>query len=181
MGDYDNDGDPDVYLTNFGANRLLRNNGNGTFTDVTLKARPQRAPRCNSSKTSRGAAFDVDNDGDVDVLVTNNAGPVRLLLNETEPRRPWLQVRLEGVDDNRDGLGARVGLVTRSSPILWRRAHTDGSYLSSSDARVHFGLPSAADVAGIIVEWPRGLREMWNDVPVNRIVDLKQGIGRKQP
>ena len=192
--DYDNDGLLDLFVANGAVtmsealrgdpfpfrqkNLLMRNLGNGRFRDVSGAAGRGLEP----SGVSRGAAFgDVDNDGDVDVLVTDNGGPARLLLNESPPDRAWLQVRLEGTADNRLGLGARVGLLTKAGATLWRRAHTDGSYLSGSDSRVHFGIVTPADVVGVVVEWPRGLREVWTDVPVNQIVSLKQGSGKSRP
>ena len=130
---------------------------------------------------SRGAAFgDVDNDGDVDLLVTTNGGPARLLLNEATHERAWLQVRLYGAADTREGLGARVGVRRCDGTVLWRRAHTDGSYLSASDPRVHFGLGPHAAIREVIVEWRRGPRESWFSVRPNQIVTLKQGTGKKQ-
>lgn len=191
--DYDNDGLLDLFVANGAVtiiealrgdpspfrqrNQLLRNIGGTRFRDVTGEA----GPGLQLSEVSRGAAFgDVDNDGDVDVLVTNNAGPVRLLLNESASGRAWLEVRLEGVADNRQGLGARVGLLTKEGATVWRRAHTDGSYLSASDPRVHFGLSTTDMVAGVVVEWPRGGREAWPGLRANQIVTLKQGSGKRE-
>jgi hypothetical protein len=192
--DCDNDGLLDLFVANGAVtiiealrgdplpfrqkNLLLRNLGDGRFRDVTAEAGPGLEP----SGVGRGTAFgDVDNDGDVDVLVTNNGWPARLLVNESRPGRAWLEVRLEGTTDNRQGLGARVGLLRKDRATVWRRAHTDGSYLSASDPRVHFGIQSAADVAGVVVEWPRGSREVWTDLRVNQVVTLKQGTGERQP
>ena len=189
--DYDNDGWLDLFVANGAVtmieglrgdpfpfrqpNQLLRNDRGGRFRDVTSQGGPALA----LSDVSRGAAFgDVDNDGDVDVLVTTNNGPARLLTNETSSRHHWLEVRLEGMSDNRQGLGARVGLLRADGTTIWRRAHTDGSYLSSSDPRVHFGLGPSAEVDRVVVYWPRGLREEWKTAGVNRIVTLKQGTGR---
>ena len=190
--DYDNDGWLDLFIANGAVtkmeslrhdpfpfrqpNQLFRNTGGGQFTEVTARSGPGLA----LSEVSRGAAFgDVDNDGDVDVLITNNDGPVRLMLNEPARQRDWLQVRLQGVTDNRQGLGARVGLRRPDGTTVWRRAHTDGSYLSSSDPRVHFGLQTGHGFDRIAVEWPRGLREEWNIGGSNRIVTLTQGTGRR--
>ncbi len=192
--DYDNDGLLDLFVANGAVtiiealrgdpfpfrqkNQLLRNLGNGRFRDATGDA----GPGLQLSEVSRGAAFgDVDNDGDIDVLVTNNGGPVRLLLNESSPGRCWIEVRLEGVADNRQGLGARVGLLTKDGATVWRRAHADGSYLSASDPRVHFGLSSTTALAGVVVEWPRGLREVWTGLRANQIVTLKQASGKSKP
>ena len=191
--DYDHDGLLDLFVANGAVtvlealrgepfpfhqpNQLLHNVGGGRFRDVSAHA----GPGLQLSETSRGAAFgDVDNDGDIDVLLTNNGGPVRLLLNEMPQPHSWLQVRLEGVEDNRHGLGARVALLTHDGRRLWRRARTDGSYLSSSDPRVHFGLQDAGDIASVLVEWPRGMRELWTGVALNRMLTLRQGSGSAQ-
>jgi hypothetical protein len=188
--DYDNDGRLDLFLANGGVtiievlrgdpfpfrqrNLLLHNVGGGRFRDVSREA----GPALDAAHVGRGAAFgDVDNDGDVDVLVTNNGGPARLLLNENTVGRPWLQVRLEATIDTRQGLGARVGLRRKNGTILWRRARTDGSYLCASDPRVHFGLGAAPDVQAILVDWPRGGREVWSGITLNRIIPIRQGTG----
>jgi hypothetical protein len=113
------------------------------------------------------------------VLVTTNGGAARLLLNDAGRGRNWLQVRLQGAADARDGLGARVGVRRHDGRILWRRAHTDGSYLSASDPRVHVGLGSNAGIRDVVVEWRRGSRERWSNLRANQIVTLKQGTGTK--
>ena len=190
--DYDNDGLLDLFSANGAVtilevlrgdrlpfrqkNRLLRNAGGGRFVDVTAGA----GAAFQMSEVSRGAAFgDVDNDGDIDVLVTNNGGPARLLLNAAAAPRHWLQVRLEATADNRQGLGARVGVRRADGALVWRRARADGSYLSASDPRVHFGLDADAAVAEVVVRWPRGTSERWSNLRANRIVTLKQGTGTK--
>jgi hypothetical protein len=133
-------------------------------------------PGLHLSEVSRGAAFgDIDNDGDVDILVTNNNGPVRLLLNGSGARTDWLAVRLAGTTSNRMALGARIGVFRKGGPPLWRRAHTDSSYLSANDARVHFGLGDAPVVERIEVHWPDGSKERWPAVQPNRLVVLTQG------
>ncbi|HUF79055.1 MAG TPA: VCBS repeat-containing protein, partial [Thermoanaerobaculia bacterium] len=105
-------------------NQLFRNLGGGRFTEVVVEA----GPALELSEVSRGVAVgDVDNDGDPDLLVVNNSGPVRLLLNRVGQDRPWVGLRLVGRDGKRDMLGARVGLFRKGAPPLWRRVHTDGS------------------------------------------------------
>jgi enediyne biosynthesis protein E4 len=192
--DYDNDGRLDLFVANGGVsivealrgqafpyrqhNQLFHNPGRPPMREVTDEA----GEAFHFSEVGRGAAFgDVDNDGFVDVLVTNNNGPARLLLNQGLSRHHWLEVRLEGVSDNADGIGARVGIARKGRAPLWRRAHTDGSYLSASDVRVHFGLAEAAGPVEVLVEWPRGAREAWTGVAVDRLVTLRQGTGRPWP
>jgi enediyne biosynthesis protein E4 len=127
---------------------------------------------------SRGAAFgDIDNDGDVDVIVTTNHGPARLLLNQADRSRHWLQVRLEQDGGNRYAFGARVGVERNGQPTLWRRVRSDGSYLSASDSRVHVGLGASTAVDGVIVEWPDAQRERWTGIAIDRLVTLRRGKG----
>ena len=129
----------------------------------------------------RGVAIgDIDNDGAVDVLVTNNNGSVRLLHNDVGARQHWLEVRLVGTKSNRSGIGARVALLRDGAAPRWRRVHTDSSYLSASDVRVHFGLGERSDVRGLVVQWPDGSSETWDNVKPNRVVVLRQGTGKQR-
>ena len=160
-------------------NQLFRNRGNGRFADVSADA----GRVFELSEVSRGAAFgDVDNDGDLDVLLTNNNGPVRLLINEVGRRNRWVGLRLVGAASPRDMLGARVGVFRRSvasaTPVLWRRVRTDGSYVSANDPRVLVGLGRAPAVDRVRVVWPDGGVEEWGDVAVDRWTTLVQGTGR---
>ena len=110
--------------------------------------------------------------------MTNNNGPVRLLLNQGGKQNHWLQVRLQQPQGNRFAFGARVGVERAGRPTLWRRVRTDGSYLSASDVRVHVGLGTASTIAGVVVEWPDGVRERWTDVRADRAVTLRRGTGK---
>jgi hypothetical protein len=191
--DYDLDGKLDLFITNGAViiealrgqpfpfhqiDQLFRQGDGGKFVETTSSA----GPALKLSEVGRGAAFgDVDNDGDVDVLVTNNNGPVRLLLNEARGAGArWLTIRLDQ-PGNRQAFGARVGVERQGQPTLWRRVGTDGSYLSASDARVHFGLGPVASgrVDAVIVEWPDGQRqrERWTGVQVDHAITLKRGEG----
>ena len=171
-------------------NQLFRNLGNGRFADVTDEA----GDVFELSEVGRGVAFgDVDNDGDVDVLLTNNNGPVRLLINGVGNRNRWVGLRLVGAAAGRDMLGARVGVFRRrvapatdstpqgragAGPVLWRRVRTDGSYMSAADPRVLVGLGADAVVDRVRVVWPDGGVEEWGDVAVDRWTTLTEGTGR---
>ena len=158
-------------------NQLFRNLGNGRFDEVTR----QGGPVFGLSEVSRGAAFgDVDNDGDVDVLVTNNDGRARLLVNEVGNRNPWVGLRLVGGPGRRDMLGARVGVFPDVGPPRWRRARADGSYASANDPRVLVGLGDAATVRRVRVVWPSGREEDWTDLPVERWLTLEEGTGESR-
>ncbi|HMF60825.1 MAG TPA: CRTAC1 family protein, partial [Vicinamibacterales bacterium] len=153
--------------------QLFHNAGGGRLADVTASA----GGPFEKALVGRGLATgDIDNDGDVDVLITANGGPVRLLLNDSTQGH-WLTVGVGAPSGNRLGFGARVGVVRQGQPILWRRAGTDGSYLSASDARVHFGLGSSSRIDRVIVEWPDGLHEHWSGIPVDKAVQLIRGTG----
>ena len=155
-------------------NQLFRNLGDGRFEDVSGRA----GPAFGLSEVSRGAAFgDLDNDGDVDVVVGNNNGPARLLLNAAGNRNHWLGLRLAGGDPPRDMLGARVGVFRSDGPPFWRRAGSDGSYASASDPRVLMGLGPTATVQRVEVVWPGGRIEEWTDVEADRWLTLTEGTG----
>jgi enediyne biosynthesis protein E4 len=191
--DYDNDGRLDLLVVNGAVrilqeparkgdpyplgqpNQLFRNEGAGRFLEVSEQAGVAfRLP-----EVSRGAAFgDVDNDGDTDVLVTNNNGPARLFLNRLGNRNRWLGLRLVGKRAGRDMLGASVEVIVTPKQTLWRRARTDGSYLSAQDPRVLVGIGSAERVEAVRVRWPDGGVEEWKSPPVNRYSTLKEGTSQ---
>jgi hypothetical protein len=189
--DYDNDGWLDLFITNGAVNvvaaqrgqpnpfrmknQLFQNTGRGRFLETSASA----GPAFDRAEVGRGAAFgDVDNDGDTDIVVTNNGGPVRLLLNQAAAGQHWLQVGLEQAGGNRFGVGAWIGVERAGRPTLFRRVRTDGSYLSASDIRAHFGLGGSRAVDGVVVQWPDGHRERWRDVAVDRAVTLRRGDGK---
>jgi len=155
--------------------QLFRNLGDGRFEDVTAAG----GPALNSIDASRGAAFgDVDNDGDTDVVVSNNMGRAQLLLNMTGQRRHWVGMRVLGTHGS-DRLGARVAITSASGPTRWRRARADGSYASASDPRVVVGLGMLSAPVRVRVVWPGGRVEEWRDVPVDRYTTLTEGTGER--
>jgi enediyne biosynthesis protein E4 len=157
-------------------NQLFRNTGKGTFVEVVEQA----GPSFQLLEVSRGAAFgDIDNDGDTDVLVINNNGPAKLLLNQVGNRNHWLGLRLVG-KNNRDMLGARVEIVINKNQVLRRRTRTDGSYLSANDPRILVGLGSVTHVESIRVQWPSGSVEEWKAPLVDRYTTLKEGTATRE-
>ena len=157
--------------------QLFRNTGNGRFEDVTARAGPAFA----SEEVGRGAAFgDLDNDGDTDIVVANDNGPVRLLVNNIGSRdRSWVGLRLVSGERTPRARRARRDRPRRR-PTLWRRARADGSYGSANDPRVLVGLGATPHVAvRVQVFWPGGRVEEWTDLPSGRYVTLVEGTGRR--
>ena len=160
-------------------NLLLRNTGpstslgtGGRFQDVTDAAGPGFLPEL----VSRGlAAGDIDNDGDVDLLITNNNDRPNLLLNEGDHGNAIL-VRLVGTTGNRSGIGARLTLVAAGQRLV-REVQSGSSYLSQNDLRAHFGLGRATGAERLDIRWPGGTTETVESLPANHIVTIREGQG----
>jgi len=191
--DYDNDGWLDLLVTNGAVqllpelmgkgdpfplgqpNQLFHNTGKGAFIEVL----DQLPAEFSLNQVGRGAAFgDIDNDGDTDVLITNNNQPARLFVNQIGNRNHWLGLRLTGKSGS-DALGARVQVTVTKNLVLWRRVRTDGSYLSANDPRVLFGLGNSRAVESVRVYWPDGVIEEWKNLPVDRYTTLTEGSGNR--
>ena len=193
--DYDLDGRLDLFVANGAVtieerlrgqaypfqqrNLLLRSGEAGRFDDVTAQA----GQALELEEVSRGAAFgDIDIDGDIDIVVSNNNGPVRLLLNEIGAQNHWVRVKLEGVHANRDAIGARVALLRAGQKPVWGRVYSDGSYLSASELAVTFGLgPDMSGIEGIGVVWPGGEQERFAGVKAEEVNRLRQSDGEEWP
>ena len=156
-------------------NQLFRNLGNNRFEDVTAAA----GETFLRSEVSRALAVgDLDNDGDPDVLLVNNNGPARLLINEVGHHQHWLGVRLLLREGGRDALGARVAVVRKGRDPMWRRVRTDGSFAAASDPRVIFGLGEESDRVDLLIQWPGGETETREDLEIDRYTTLvKGGLG----
>jgi len=149
-------------------NQLFRNTAKGSFVEVIER-------ELQPLEVSRGVAMgDVDNDGDTDVLVTNNNGPATLLLNQIGNRNHWLGLRLV-LKNGRDAVGAQLDVTTSSGRSLRRRVRSDGSYLSANDLRVLVGLGTATQIKSMRLRWPNGAVEEWKSAVVDRYTTLKEG------
>lgn len=186
--DFDNDGWKDVFVANghvnpqvdahsFGVSYaqralLFHNTGNGRFEEIGLRA----GAAMKTARVSRGAAVaDFDNDGRLDLVMTNlDASPV--LLRNASTAGNWLRIRTVGGKSNRDGYGARVevtaGGVTQSDEV-----RAGSSYASSSDPRLHFGLGKAARADRVVVHWPSGTEDTIQNVPANQEIMVKESGG----
>ena len=145
---------------------LFRNLRDGRFLPMGREA----GPALEQAYAGRGgAAIDYDNDGDLDLVMTENGGPAHLLRNQGGNRNNWIQVRLTGTVSNRDGIGA---LVTMKSGSTTQRRYrrTGSSYLSQSDPRLFFGLGDSTSVDRLEVRWPSGAEQVLQNVPAGRLL-----------
>ena len=155
-------------------NQLFRNLGGGRFEEVSELAGPSFA----AFEVSRGTAFgDVDNDGDTDVLVSNNNGSARLLVNLVGQDNGWIGLRLLVADGKRDALGSLVRVVLDDGRVLVRRVRATMSYASSSDPRVLVGL-GAAGIDDVRVVWLGDAEESFGRLAPNRYHELRRGHGQ---
>jgi len=185
--DMDNDGWLDLFIANGhvypqmdmvpGAPRyrepmlLFRNNRDGTFEDVSgvLASIPDQS--------RRGAAFgDINNDGNVDIVIMSTDGPPTLLLNQGGNSNHRVLFKLTGTKSNKMAIGARV-IVKAGKLAQFSEVRGGGSYLSQNDPRLHFGLGSEAKMDEVEIRWPSGKVEVLRDVPADFIYTIVEGEG----
>ncbi len=183
--DYDNDGWLDLLAVNghvypqiaaaklkiaYAQRKLFyRNQRNGTFAETAA------GEALNDPAVSRGAAFgDLDNDGDVDVVINNLDGVPTVLRNDGGNQQNYLSINLIGAKGNRSAFGARVK-VTAGDLVQVAERRSGGSYLSHNDARLHFGLAQRTKVDLVEIRWPSGAVETFKDVPANSFINIKEG------
>ena len=148
---------------------LARNTGNG-FIDVSSEA----GAVFQQPWVARGLATgDIDDDGRVDAVVTTNGGPIHVLHNETTTPYHWLTLRLIGHKSNRDAVGALVKLTSQHG-AQFATVTTAGSYLSSSDKRLHFGLGEEDVAKSIEIQWPSGVRQTLLNVRGDQIFSIDE-------
>ena len=187
--DYDNDGYKDLFIANGHveynvesfhpettyeqSNHLFRNLMNGTFEEVTGRAGVEFARRT----PSRGAAFgDYDEDGNVDILVTNSNEKAQLFRNETRNDNNWIKVRVVGTTSNRSAIGTRVEIVAGDMSQI-ADVKSGSSYLSQSDLTVHFGLGSRTSIEGITATFPNGTVSVMypmDGIKANQLIHIEQ-------
>jgi enediyne biosynthesis protein E4 len=153
---------------------LARNLGGKKFADVSAVSGEVFTKRW----VGRGLAVgDINNDGRLDAVVTENGGPAHVLLNETKTANHWLGLSLIGHKSNRDGIGAVVKITTGQG-LQWETVSTSGSYLSASDKRVHFGLGAETAAQTVEIRWPSGMVQTLRDVKGDRYVTVDEPAGK---
>ena len=125
-------------------------------------------------KSARGGAYcDYDNDGDVDILVSNIDDAPQLLENVGGNANHWLELKLVGTKSNRDAIGAKVKL-TAGDLVQYDRVRAGGSYISGNDLRLHFGLANHATADSLEITWPSGTKQRLNAVKSDQILTIRE-------
>lgn len=188
--DYDLDGRADIFLANGHvaddinkvqpkityamAPKLFRNDGGRKFTEMTGRA---GAP-FQRQMVARGAAYgDFDNDGDLDILVTTNGGPAKLLRNDGGNQNRFLRIRAFGNGTNASGIGARVTVTLPDGTRQWQMVHSGSSYCSQSELTLTFGLGRNDKAERVEIEWPGGKTERINGLAANQLYNIREGRG----
>jgi enediyne biosynthesis protein E4 len=184
--DYDNDGWKDLFVVQshvmdtiqlnephlrYRESPLLLWNDHGKrFVDVSSESGEIFRQKWAARSMAVG---DLDNDGRIDFVVTSIDGPVWVLHNETPGQNHWVTLKLEGVQSNRDGIGAQVKISTNAGD-QYATATTASSYQSSSDRRVHFGLGPASSISRIDIRWPSGIQQVLTDVKADQVLTVTE-------
>ena len=187
--DYDNDGWPDLLAVNghvypqmenasvgttYRQRMLLfHNERDGKFAEVAAES----GSALMIPRVSRGVAFgDLDNDGYIDAVINNLDGGPTILKNDGGSHNNWITVKLLGSGKNRDVVGARVKIVS-DDLTQWDEVHAGGSYLSSNDPRLHYGLGKKNKVSLIEIHWPDGKIDTVANVSANNFLTIEEGKG----
>ncbi|MBD3275467.1 MAG: CRTAC1 family protein [Candidatus Marinimicrobia bacterium] len=145
--------------------QIYRNRGNGIFDDVSAEIGQPLL----DSLVARSASYgDIDNDGDLDILLTENGGPARLWRNDSKSGN-YLRIKTTGIQSNRDGIDASIRLFTNKH-ILYNRVKTGSSYLANSEKTVTFGLGEYSSVDSLKIFWPSGNTQDFYSLPANKTI-----------
>jgi enediyne biosynthesis protein E4 len=121
----------------------------------------------------RGCAFgDLNNDGKIDVVVSAIGSPAELLYNISTDKNHWISIQAVGVKSNRDGIGTQIKVTGESGLVQYNHVTTAGSYASSSDKRVHFGLGADASIKEIELRWPSGTVQTLHNVKADQLLKI---------
>jgi enediyne biosynthesis protein E4 len=189
FADFDNDGWPDIFVANGNVSplvdtlpdelkyrepiQLYRNFDGASFNEVADISGLNDSPL----QSRRGTAFgDINNDGNVDVVVYNIGAPPSVFLNESKTSNHRVLFRLVGAKSNRAAIGARMTVITAKMTQI-DEVHGGGSYLSSNDTRLHFGLGQDSVMTKVEVQWPSGKKDVLNNVAADALYTVVEGKG----
>ncbi len=189
FADFDNDGWPDIFVANGNVTPIVdtlpndlkyrepiqfyRNQGDKTFSEIADAV----GLNDGALQSRRGTAFgDINNDGNIDVVVYNVGAPPSLFLNETKNANHRVLFRLVGTKSNKEAIGARVTVVTAKATLI-DEVRAGGSYLSTNDVRLHFGLGSESTIKKIEIQWPSGLKEELKNISADAIYTVVEAQG----
>jgi hypothetical protein len=151
---------------------LLRNVDGKKFVNVG----PDSGELFQQRWVGRGLAVgDLDNDGRLDAVVTENGGPAHVLMNRTQTGNHWIGFKLAGHRSNRDGIGAVIHIETAAG-AQWYTVTTASSYLSSGDVRAHFGLGKESEIRTAEIRWPSGIVQKLGSLKGDRYVTIDEPI-----
>jgi hypothetical protein len=184
--DFDNDGRNEVFFANghvmdnieltqpairYRETPLLLRYVGRKFVDIS----PLSGQVFKQAWASRGAAFgDLDNDGDIDIVLSVSNGAAHLLRNDGGNGNSWIGLDLRGTRSNRDGIGAAVELISESGTAQYRMATTTGSYLSANDRRVFFGIGSERAIKQVRIRWPSGIVQVILNPKPGQILKIEE-------
>ena len=186
FADFDNDGRRELFIASghlqdtveqfdgsstYKQRNLLLQWKSGRFSDIGAQA----GKALQVIESSRGSVFgDLDNDGDLDVVVQNARSGPTIMMNETVNDNHWTLLKLVGTESNRSAVGASIGLKSGTLTLV-DEVRAGRGYQSADDLRLHFGLGKREKIDLLEIHWPSGKKETWKNLPTNRVLVLTEG------